>query len=201
VPSKALRFMTNNVVGFLALFIALGGVGYAASGGFTSSGKLAACVNEEGRLKLLKSGERCKRHERSLWWNQTGPAGTKGGAGAPGASGPAGASIQGPKGETGASGQPTNVLWARIDEDGVIETEGHGVIEVKDNGESPYTVTFNRDVSQCAVVASQDSPIANYEMRDVRHLSSLGKPDKVRLHIEVNPSIDVASGFSIIATC
>jgi hypothetical protein len=71
--------------------VALGGVGYAASGGFTSNGKLQACVNEEGGIKLLKAGKHCKRGQKTVAWNQTGPEGSAGAKGAPGASGANGA--------------------------------------------------------------------------------------------------------------
>jgi hypothetical protein len=191
-----------NVAATLALVFAMSGGAIAATGGFASNGKLQACVNEEGRLKLLKAGEHCRRGTKSLSWSQTGPEGAAGAKGAPGAPGAAGqAGANGAKGDPGPSGQPTNVLWARIDSDGVIETEGHGVIEVKDEGTSPYTVTFNRDVSECAVVASQDSMTSNYAISDVRHLSTIGKPNQVRLHVMTFSAEDVAAGFSIIATC
>jgi len=55
--------------------------------------------NGEGRLKLLKSGEHCRRGQKTVAWSQTGPAGVKGATGAAGASGPAGAA-----GATGANG-------------------------------------------------------------------------------------------------
>ena len=47
---KAARYLANNALGALALFVALGGVSYAATGGFTSSGQLQACVNKSGGL-------------------------------------------------------------------------------------------------------------------------------------------------------
>ncbi len=54
--SQGLRFAKSNAIGLLALFVALGGTGYAATGGFTSNGKLSACVGESGGLTLLKTG-------------------------------------------------------------------------------------------------------------------------------------------------
>ena len=35
---KVARYLANNALGALALFLALGGVSYAATGGFTSGG-------------------------------------------------------------------------------------------------------------------------------------------------------------------
>jgi hypothetical protein len=77
----------NNAPGLLALFIALGGVSYAASGGFTSGGKLQGCVSANGTLRLLKSGKKCHRGQQKIVWNQTGQQGPRGPAGASGAAG------------------------------------------------------------------------------------------------------------------
>lgn len=52
--SKRLKYLRQNALGALALFVALGGTGYAATGGFTSNGKLSACVSGEGGIKLLR---------------------------------------------------------------------------------------------------------------------------------------------------
>jgi len=41
---RSMKYIGNNAIALLALFLALGGVGYAASGGFTSGGQLRACV-------------------------------------------------------------------------------------------------------------------------------------------------------------
>lgn len=53
--STGLGYLKSNALGALALFIALGGTGYAAAGGFTRGGQLQACVSENGSLTLLKS--------------------------------------------------------------------------------------------------------------------------------------------------
>jgi hypothetical protein len=103
VIAKSLRYLRNNVIGVLALFVALGGTGYAASGGFSQGGALRACVNEEGRLKLVESGKRCHKGQKSVSWSQTGPKGANGAPGANGAAGAAGATgAQGPQGPSQA---------------------------------------------------------------------------------------------------
>lgn len=99
--AKGLRYLRNNAIGALALFVALGGTGYAATGGFSQGGALKACVNEEGRLKLVKPGGRCHKGQKAVSWSQTGP---KGATGDPGASGAAGAvGGPGPQGPQGPS--------------------------------------------------------------------------------------------------
>lgn len=107
--ANSLRYLRGNAIGALALFVALGGTGYAASGGFSQGGTLKACVNEEGRLKLVGSGKRCHKGQTSVSWNQTGPKGANGAAGATGAAGAQG--LQGPQGIQGPQG-PSQVFEA-----------------------------------------------------------------------------------------
>ena len=97
--TNGLRYLRNNAIGALALFVALGGTGYAATGGFNQGGTLKACVNGEGRLKVVGSGTHCHKGQKPVSWNQTGPKGATGAAGANGAPG-----AQGPQGAHGAQG-------------------------------------------------------------------------------------------------
>jgi hypothetical protein len=101
-----------NVAATLALVFGMTGGAVAATGGFSSGGKLQACVNEEGGLKLLKPGKKCKKGQKALAWNQTGPAGATGSAGTNGANG-----ASGPQGSSGAQGVAgeSNVTTKRID--------------------------------------------------------------------------------------
>jgi hypothetical protein len=84
---RAARYTANNAIGILALFVALGGVSYAATGGFESSGQLQACVGQNGTLTLLKSGKKCRRGQQRVAWSQTGPRGPAGASGANGLNG------------------------------------------------------------------------------------------------------------------
>ncbi|HTA14354.1 MAG TPA: hypothetical protein VK781_05795 [Solirubrobacteraceae bacterium] len=96
-----------NVTATLALVLAMSGGAIAASGGFSSGGKLQACVNGEGVLRLLKPGKHCARGQQTVAWNQQGPAGApgaNGAAGAPGAQGATGPS--GPSGIAALNGAP-----------------------------------------------------------------------------------------------
>jgi hypothetical protein len=76
--SKGWAYLRENAVGFLALFVALSGAGYAAKGGFTSNGKLQACVNGNGSLTLLKTGKHCHHGQKTVAWNQAGIPGPRG---------------------------------------------------------------------------------------------------------------------------
>jgi hypothetical protein len=97
---KLLRPSHATVVSYLALFIALGGSAYAVSGG--SSPAIHACYAlRTGTLRLVKSG-RCRRGERPVAWNKTGPRGRVGPTGSQGLRGAAGQT--GAAGRTGATG-------------------------------------------------------------------------------------------------
>jgi hypothetical protein len=192
---KIVGYAANNAVGVLALFVALCGVSYAATGGFAGGGTLKACVNEEGAIRLLKSGKHCKRGQKAVSWNQAGPAGPQGATGATGAAG-----ATGPIGLTGASGQPPNIMWAQIDEDGVIEA-GHGVTGVHDTGKSPYKVTFERPVDHCALVVTQNGKwnnrVATGAFVEEEDPSTVVVPIK-----QAEPPFEhTIAGFSIIAVC
>jgi hypothetical protein len=93
-----------NVVATLALFIALGGGAYAASGGFVASnGSVKACVNKHGTLTVVKPGKKCPRRNTTLLLDELGRAGSNGINGTNGANGKNGAA--GPTGPaTGPAG-------------------------------------------------------------------------------------------------
>jgi hypothetical protein len=136
-----------NVAATLALLFAMSGGAIAATGGFSSGGKLQACVNEEGGIKLLKPGKRCKHGQAAVSWNQVGQAGApgaKGVAGPPGATGG-----QGPQGASGASASTT---WASVKENGQL-VAGRGVTAVEGSS-GVYDVSFNQDISKCGSLAT-----------------------------------------------
>jgi hypothetical protein len=142
---RVLRYLGNNALGALALFVVLGGTTYAATGGFVSGGQLRACVNEGGSITLMKAGKKCKHGQKPIAWNQTGP---KGAPGAPGATGPAGANGQS---IVGPSGEP-NTMWARVSASGQL-VAGRGAIKAE-KPEEYYEVQFDRDVTNCGAVAT-----------------------------------------------
>jgi len=151
-----------NVAATLALVFAMSGGAIAASGGFSSDGKLQACVNGEGGLRLLKPGKHCARGQKTVAWSQEGPAGTPGATGAtgtPGAGGAAGApgaaGAQGGEGPGGLTGESANVKWASIETAGHI-VAANGVVEAVLTGTHHYRVAFDSDITNCAVVATQN---------------------------------------------
>src|SRR6185437_15961274 len=70
-----------------------------------TDGVIHACFQgDDWQVRVIDPllGDGCKRDERMLQWNQTGPQGAKGDTGAQGPTGPAGG--QGPQGPTGTNG-------------------------------------------------------------------------------------------------
>ena len=125
------RWTYANVAASLALFIAVGGGAFAASGGFVShSGTIHGCVRSSGTLLVVRSGHHCPRHTTALTFNQRGSRGPAGADGKNGAAGPAGApgaagapGTPGAPGQTGATGPSgpttisTSAAWTAIQAD------------------------------------------------------------------------------------
>jgi hypothetical protein len=130
-----------NVAATLAVVLAMSGGAIAATGGFANGGALRACVNQEGGLRLLKSGKKCKKGQSVIGWSQVGPKGLTG------VQGPAGAA-----GTPGAPGAPAVTLWAEVDASGRVVASS-GVTNVIGNAEG-RVFTFNRDISKCGVSAT-----------------------------------------------
>jgi hypothetical protein len=193
LATRGLRLMANNAVGFLALFVALGGVGYAATGGFSTGGQLQACVSEGGTLTLLRAGKHCKRSQQRVVWNQAGAAGPNGAPGTPGAAGAKGA--DGPKGLNGLNGlngESANIKWASIAILGQI-LAGKGVVAVGAAG-TGYAVAFNSDITNCAVVVTPNG------LTDVGSDATKAGTE-VFVHIDTFDGTPQLSSFSIAAIC
>lgn len=130
----------QNVVAYLALFVAIGGTSYAA---------IRLPANSVGARQIKQDAVRSSDVKNSSLRAADfragelprGPRGPQGLAGA-----------QGARGESGAA---ATRLWAIVDDDGTLY-RGSGVVSTRRGGPSSgsYLVTFNRDVSQCAAVAS-----------------------------------------------
>jgi Collagen triple helix repeat (20 copies) len=106
-----------NVASTAALFIALGGGAYAATGGqfVGPGGVIHGCVPKTGgSLAVVRNGKKCPNGKVSLPFNQTGATGLPGSQGVAGPEGPQGSKgpqgiqgiqgIQGLKGDTGSPG-------------------------------------------------------------------------------------------------
>ncbi|MFN0027826.1 MAG: Hcp family type VI secretion system effector [Acidimicrobiales bacterium] len=100
------RITYGAVIAGGALLLSLVATGAAANVP-TDQAVIRACVSENGAgvLRVPSEARGCRRSERELTWNQTGPAGPTGPTGSVGAAGPAGSTgASGPAGPAGPAG-------------------------------------------------------------------------------------------------
>jgi hypothetical protein len=152
-----------NVMATVAVFLALGGGAFAATGGLTANdGTIHGCVSKRSHvLTVLKTGQRCRRGHVALAFNTKGAPGARGPAGATGPAGPAGpAGAKGAPGDKGATGNRGSAgtpgtpgkngvsLFVSTLEAGTI-VNSSGSVSVSRNSAGSYIVTFPQDVSKC----------------------------------------------------
>jgi hypothetical protein len=150
-----------NVAAMLALVFAMSGGAIAATGGFSSNGTLQGCVGSSGVLRLVKPGKKCNKGQTAVAWSREGPSGRPGANGAKGATGAAGApgapGAKGVEGLKGLDGEPADVKWASVKESGgILAGRGVGAAVLVGTPTVHYAVAFDRDMTNCAVVADQN---------------------------------------------
>ena len=175
-----------NVAATLALVLAMSGGAVAATGGFTGGGKLEACVSQEGGLKLLKPGKKCKKGQSSISWNEIGPRGPAG------VQGPAGAA--GAVGAAGAPAASTVTLWAEVDASGHLVASS-GVTNVTGNAEGRF-FTFNRDISKCGISATLNEGPAS-----VVYVERNEFPNQLITKTDVENEKLAAGGVDLVVSC
>jgi hypothetical protein len=162
--------LRRNAVAYLALFVALGGTGFAATVLVRPDGTISGCVAKQGKrkgtLRVVKPGTRCKRRETPIAFNQRG---------APGAAGNQGA--QGPPGSAGSPDSPSQVLdkLKQVDGDGsALDSDlldGHetaffqrrGATTSCASGDRVTGIDANGDVS-CATDATAPTGVAGGDL-------------------------------------
>jgi hypothetical protein len=132
------------IVACAALFVSLGGVGYAA---------IVLPANSVGTKQLKKNAvNSAKVKPRSLLASDFKkgqlPRGPRGLQGVPGATGAAGA-----PGAKGDPGTPATRLWAYVSSAGVLRGGG-GVVASSRLSDGHFSVTFNQSVINCAATAT-----------------------------------------------
>jgi Lamin Tail Domain/Collagen triple helix repeat (20 copies) len=128
------------------------------------AGVIHACRHRAtGQLRFVADPSRCRKSERPLSWNVTGPAGPQGppgpqgdrgadgAAGPPGPEGPAGP--PGPKGDQGPKGDPGRGLTSLNDLDGVACTREDG-----SNGEVELEIADDGDVVFLCSIPGEPPP-------------------------------------------
>ena len=167
-----------NVIATVALFFALGGGAFAATGGLKSkTAVIHGCVSKSSHvLRVLKAGSRCGKRSVTLNFNAKGVAGVAGPPGLGGPQGPAGpqglAGPQGPAGQrgpAGTNGQPGAAgtpgknavsLFVSAKENGTIENQSGGV-SVSLNAAGVFLVTFPQEVADCVPTATINDSSGN----------------------------------------
>ena len=147
------------VIACLALLVALGGTGYAATqlpansvgpaqlrANAVDSTKVQdrSLLAKDFRAGQLPRGARGLRGATGAT-GQAGPAGPTGATGSTGATGATGAA--GPKGD---KGDAATVLWARVNAAGALGVNKNAVSATKLGGNGAYEVVFNQNVSACS---------------------------------------------------
>lgn len=96
----------------------------------------------KGWLRAVDSPTACRKHERPLSWNVTGPAGPQGPAGPPGLQGPQGPQGPvGPEGPAGPAGPPGAGLASLDDLDGLPCNGGGGTVDLTFDGANEAVLT------------------------------------------------------------
>jgi hypothetical protein len=151
-----------------------------------------ACVKKKsGTPRIVSKSTKCKKGEKKLSWGTQGPAGKNGGTGAAGA-----------KGETGPA---ATSLWAVVEFNGTLVRGGTGAVSSTSIPIAPshYIVTFNRDVTKCAYIATPAAtsattlpPVGFDSVAPVE-----GNPDGVFVKTETSAGAEQQESFDLAVFC
>jgi hypothetical protein len=196
---RGFRLSPGVVTSAIAVFFALGGIGYAAATIGTSDIKNGAVTKK----KLHKNAVTSKKVKDGSLKKQD--LGFTVGAGATGPRGPTG-----PRGATGAAGGGAGLRWA------VVEASSAGATVVRGNATGAgrissgnYFVSFQPDIRGCAYVATNGHVGAGFGPAgeiSVETRSSANATDvEVRHYNSAGNQVDYPSGshqgFHIIVSC
>ena len=178
-----------SMIAAVVVCAAVGGIAYASIP--DSNGVIHGCYRKTtGELIVIDSGGKgCEEGWKPLNWSQTGLTGATGATGPTGARGPAGLS-----------------LFANIDEDGTL-LSGTATGAVR-TGTGQYTVTFGRDVTACAPVATSGKvpgsadgiPLATFLL----HNNDTANPTTVRVFLIVpvaGAPVTEDAAFHLVVAC
>ncbi|HET8583951.1 MAG TPA: hypothetical protein VFL65_11915 [Jatrophihabitans sp.] len=102
-----------------------GGIAYAAGAIPAPNGVINGCYQKaQGQLRVVTTGTQCRKSEKAISWNQTGPQGATGPQGPAGPTGPQGpAGTTGPQGATGPQGPagPVHEVAGAVNADGTSQ--------------------------------------------------------------------------------
>lgn len=189
------------VVALTALFVALGGTGYAASQLSHSPRGSAARHQVKPPSESTKDLNQIKAFFNSQKRSLVGPAGSNGATGSPGP--------QGPQGVQGPPGAPATTLFAFVHENGTLVrgTPGATASLLGSGSNQFYEVNFPRDVSKCVPEVSIGNTSGNGSIKSLpfaRMLSDEGASPPSTVEVDLlNPSAAglVTGAFNLIVIC
>jgi hypothetical protein len=151
-----------------------------------------ACVKtKNGTPRIVSKKTKCKKGEKKLSWGSQGSAGKNGAPGAAGA-----------KGEAGPA---ATSLWAVVEFNGTLVRGGTGAVSSTSIVATPshYIVTFNRDVTKCAYIATPAATSAT-TLPPVGFDSvapAEGNPDGVFVKTETSGGTEQQESFDLAVFC
>jgi hypothetical protein len=175
------------VISCLALFVALGGTGYAAV-------KITGADVQDASLtgRDVKDRSLSKRDFRGSLRGRAGPAGPAGPQG-----------VKGDKGERGEPGESASVVWAVLNQDGTLR-RGRGVMSVTGAVSSYAAVKFNRNINTCAIVVSigrNGAGLSNGEPMADEFVANGFAPDTVLVRASDSAGAGAARSVHVVALC
>ena len=173
------------IVACIALAVALGGVGYAAT---------MLPANSVGTLQLKANAVNSSKVLNGSLLN----ADFKAGQVPVGPAGPAGA-----KGDKGDPGAPATVLRAIVNADGSIGFPGgsSGITASLKTGTGTYRLQFNQSVASCAIVVTPALGFRTVAAANQALSGSLEATDVAVTEVDLTSGQGADGGFSIAAFC
>jgi hypothetical protein len=175
-----------------ALFVSLGGVGYAA---------IVLPANSVGTKHLKRNAvtsAKVKQHSllRSDFKRGQIPRGPQGIQGARGVQGAQG--IQGPKGDPGT---PATRLWAYVSATGTLRGGG-GVVASSRLSDGYYSVSFNQSIVNCAATAGYLRESNDVSVNVSNHLAiTRWATTELRIYIwnsTINDNVNIPFGLIVV---
>jgi hypothetical protein len=187
--SFRLRPSPAMVVACAALFVSLGGVGYAA---------VTLPKNSVGPKQLKRNAVtsiKVKKHSllRSDFKRGQIPRGPQGAPGIQGIQG-----IQGPKGDPG---EPATRLWAYVSSAGTLRGGG-GVVSATRLSDGYFSVTFNQSTAGCAATVSYLRESADSSVNVSNGFGiTRWSPTEIRVYIwntVINDNVNIPFGLIVV---
>ena len=199
------RPSASMLVALTALFIAMGSGAYAAitlPNGSVGAKQLKSKAVTNGKLADgAVTAAKVKSHSLLADDFKAGQLP----AGSPGPAGPAG--VAGPAGPAGAAGQPATALWAVVDIGGALVHGSHTTAVTKlfpGVTAGAYEVTFDRDVTNCALLATlgrTDSQSFNPDPGEIGTAYRNGNPNAVFVKTRDSTGAAVDESFHLAVFC